>query len=247
MPIGYQKEIDTKEQSQLEKIIRYCLMVEQKTDIALTSAIAVNDTTINVSAGHGFTNSVGERVVIFEGTHFVQLKINSINVNALTVDAPFDYAFTTAAKVIRGNIELNKDFTTQGRAQFRLYGEVVPIDLTEINVSMTHVSAGDDGKFGGIDSLTKAIVFRRDNNEITNYGTYYNNGDFRLSGYDIVYAAKGPGGIESTSCRLNLVKTFGKEIRIYNNDSFYLLLNSNLTGLSSFRICVSGSFTSGEY
>lgn len=246
MPIEFQKRIETLEQSQLERIVRYYLMRELKTDITLTAPVVVGTDYIDVSVGHGFTAVPGEVFSIFEGNKFYQLNVTSVSTNRIYTNIPFCCEFTTNAKVIRGNINLNLDFSSaNASAKFSLFSSI-PIDITQVNVSMAHGSAADDGMFGGITSLSKGVLFRHIDGSLENYGNYKSNMDFRLFGYDVVYTSKGPGGSESTFASLNLKNLYGKEIRLFDGDEFLLLLRDKLDTLTSFRVCILGSYTGGE-
>ena len=55
-------------------------MTEDKTDITLTSAASKDDTTLSVSAGHGFTAG-GEYMLINYGSYFQQSKVTSVATN----------------------------------------------------------------------------------------------------------------------------------------------------------------------
>lgn len=248
MPIGYQKRIETLEQSQLENIVRYYLMIEQKTDITLTAGTVIDSDAIQVSEGHGFTGVDGETICLWDGMYFVQHRVISVVDNTIYTGIPLCRIFSQeTTQVVRGNINLNKDCSLSSeKATFFLHNEPIPIDITQVNISATHSLAGDDGKFLGIDKLTKGLLFRRLDGILENFGNYRDNATFKLYGYDVVYAAKGPSGIESTFCALNLKNVYGKEIRLKQNDEFFALLQENFSALTSFRIAILGSYTQGE-
>jgi hypothetical protein len=76
----------------------------------------------------------------------------------------WNFVYSTSAQVIRGNIDLNKNFSsTPAIFKFTLDENSIPIDLTGINIMMTHSASGDDGKFGGITAISKGLLFRKEN------------------------------------------------------------------------------------
>lgn len=244
--VNAKNKIDVFVNDQTSPLFQYFLQHEQKTDITLTSAVSVDDTTINVSAGHGFTGADGEYLTIFEDNMFLSQPVISAVGDAITIAMPSDRVYTTAAVVIRGNSRLNIDgATTPTRFDLNLRGFTIPIDISKIVLTMTHTSAGDDGKFGGIAKLANGVYFRKENGFTFNLGNYINNQAFKDIGALIDYTAKGPAGVESTNIYVDLKQIFGQVIRMDSraNDVFYGYVREDLTGLLSFSVSLIGSYT----
>lgn len=244
--------IDVNLQSQTSPFFQYFLIEEQKTDILLTGDVSVDDEIINVTPGHGFTGIVaapGEHIVIWENNQSLQVEVESVATNAITVSNPIARTFTTeGAKVIRGNSQLAVNASGGIDFQMRIQDFTIPIDISKIILTMFHTPAGDDGKFGGIAALAKGMWFRKENSELFNLGNYKKNQDFKNRGAVVTYPAKGPGGTESTDIVFDLEEIFGQVMRMDSriNDIFRGQGRDDMTGLDSLIISMIGSYTSGE-
>lgn len=236
-------------QDQTTPPFHYFMMTEEKTDITLTAPIAEDDEIINVSAGHGF--AVGHMIVIAEGDLFEQVVVTAVNVNAITINIPMANAFTIAAKVIRGNRELNIDGTTPKEIFARIYGEgaTVPIDIINAKATMIHAGPGDLSKFGGISERTNGMYLRQTNGHKLNLANYKKNQDFEDFGWKVRYDDRAGGGGEySTIAEIDIKKIYGVAFRLFPEDSQFIkgMIRDDLTGLLSFRIMLYGQFTQGE-
>lgn len=258
MPIDYQKEIDNNPQSQTSPLFRYFLMLEQKTDITLTSAINENDMVINVSPGHGFTAVSGEHIVVRNGDAFTQLKVISVATNAITVDIPIANAFPITSGVIRGSINMNVDGSATS-VDFEYtsiinggVNPIIPIDLSTVIITMQHgANVPDDGKFGGLAALTNGIFFRKVNGSNQNLGNYIKNQDFKDNGAFVGYTDKAPAGTNATNIMFAIEEIFGQVIRIDPRtiDSVLGKVRDNISagaGMAKFSVSLIGSFTKGE-
>ena len=247
------KEIDVNIQSQTSQLFRYFLMVEQKTDITLTSPISMDDQIINVSGGHGFVAATGEYIVVRNGDLFTQTKVTAVNTNAITVEMPIASDFPGTSKVIRGNINMNID----GNAvptdfKFTFPGAQIPIDLSTVILTMQHgANVPDDGKFGGLTAVPKGIYFRQVNGERVNLGNYVNNQAFKDVGAVVEYTTKAPAGTNATNITLEIESIFGQVIRLNprEDDEFIGHVRDDIAsdeGMAKFTVAIIGSFTSGE-
>ena len=247
------KEIDVNIQSQTSQLFRYFLMIEQKTDITLTSAITMDDEIFHVSGGHGFTAAAGEYIVVRIGDLFTQMKVTSVTDNAITVEMPVASDFPDTATVIRGNTNMNID----GNAvptdfKFTFPGAQIPIDLSTIILTMQHgANVPDDGKFGGLTALTKGIYFRQVNGNRVNLGNYTNNQAFKDVGADVEYTTKAPAGTNGTNIILAIEDIFGQVIRLNprDDDEFIGHVRDDIAsdeGMAKMTVAIIGSFTSGE-
>lgn len=255
----YQKEIDVNIQSQTSSLFQFLLMVEQKTDITLTSPISIDDTIVNVSPGHGFTSTIavpvpGEFMVCRNGNSFFQLRVVDVNVNAITVEAPIDSAYPIeGTTVVRGNTRMDIDgLVTPVDFQFSFNGDAganVPIDIQGIVFTFqSGATVPDDGTFGGIPALTKGLLLRKVNSENFGLGNYTSNQEFRDVGGIIEYSDKAPSGTNATNIFIDIEGRFGQVIRLDPRipDRIFARNQDNLAGLDKFTISLLGSFTSGE-
>jgi hypothetical protein len=229
-------------------IFQYFLMRELKTDIILTSDVNINDSIINVSAGHGF--SIGEYIVLWSVIGFIQFKVKNVDVNAITVDAPCPVSFfITETKVIRGTIEMNLDFDTIGEKDyvFKTYNMIKRLEIMTVIITMRHLLPADDGKFGGIAALSKGILFRSTNQINANLGVYANNQDFKDRGANVSYTDSAPAGTYSTEIKFEIQDSFKQciEIDSQKDEYLYAKLRDDLSDLNLMHISLIGSFTEG--
>lgn len=252
-PLGHQTEIDTHAQSQTSQLFRYFLMIEQKTDITLTSAITVDDEIINVSAGHGFTTAAGQYIVIRNGDLFTQSKVTAVNSNAITIAMPIASDFPDISTVIRGNINMNIDGDASPTDfKFTFAGAQIPIDISTLILTMQHAgNVPDDGKFGGLAALTDGVYFRKINTTIVNLGNYTTNQDFKDVGASVEYTTKAPAGTNGTNVTLAIESIFGQVIRLNprDDDEFLGHVRDDIdagAGMAKMTVAIIGSFTSGE-
>jgi hypothetical protein len=245
-------------QDTFQPLFQYYLQVEEKTDITLTSAVSVDDEVINLSAGHGFALSKDQLITIVEGDLFEQAFITEINVgtdpNKIRMSIPSANAFTTNAKVIRGNKNLKVvgSVATPIDALFKFYDQAntfVPIDITKVKITMAHAAVGDDGKFGGIAELSNGgFYFRRINATRVNLGNYINNQAFKDFGAEVKYPDKGPSGTNSTEITFDMKNIFGQVLRLnpQHDDQVCGVVRNDLSTRTNFYISMIGSFTEGE-
>lgn len=250
---GGRGEYDVNVQSQIEPFFQYFLMRELQTGITLTSAVAVNENEIEVSAAHGFVAAPNEMIVIQEGNYMSQYLVLSVLSNVVTISGLTDLPFTTDAKVVRGNKNLNTNgsLATPEEASFKFYdaaNNTIPIDIATVVMHMVHPTAGDDSAFGDQTALVAPAYFRKIDGQLSNLGFYKNNGDFRNYGAEVIYTDKAGGGAHSTSIIFHLIDSFTKEIRLDAklNDEVYFYNPGLLSGLTTFFISILGSLTSGE-
>lgn len=229
-------------------IFQYFLMRELKTDILLTSDININDSIINVSAGHGFV--VNNYIVLWSLIGFVQFKVKAVNTNAITVDAPCPVPFSISeTKVIRGTIEMNLDFDAIGEKDyvFKTYNMIKRLEIMTVIITMRHLLSADDGKFAGIAALSKGVIFRSTNQINANLGVYTNNQDFKDRGAVVNYTDSAPAGSYSTEIKFQIQDAFKQCIEIdpQKNEYLYATLRDDLSDLNLMHISLIGSFMEG--
>jgi len=247
--------IDVHIQSQTSQLFRYILMQEIKTDITLTSAASVDDTVINVSAGHGFVGPVtapGEYIVLRSGDFFAQVKTKSVTDNAVTIVVPLDTAFTVDAEVIRGSSYMNVDGSSAPVSFVCSLGDsggVVPVDVQKVLITMqSGATVPDDGTFGGIPAIANGVYFRKNNTAPVNLGNYTSNQAFREIGGNIDYTQKAPAGTYATNIIIDIQEAFGQVIRLNprTGDTIGAIVRDDIDALAFFTISLLGSYTEGE-
>jgi hypothetical protein len=250
MRTGFRKsEIDVFIQDQDSPPFQYYLMREDKTDITLTSPVSKNDTVVSVSAGHGFT-ATGEQIVIMENGLWIQTEVKSVATNDITLVSPSGVAFTTGATVIRGVIDMNVDASgAEQEFVFNMRQSIIPIDVQCAHIIIWNVSvAGDDGKFGDLAALTNGVRFLKANTVDQNLGVYKSNSDFREFGAGVEYTDKSGAGTYAVNMVFRLKETYGIVIRIdpRTTDILKAVVRDKLDTLNRFRVSVIGQLTVGE-
>ena len=249
--------IDVHIQSQTSNLFQYFLMDEQKTDIGLTSAVTLDDETINVTAGHGFTGAAGEYLVIRNGDEFTQLKVTGVATDAISIEMPISRGYPLSAVIVRGNINMNIDGNAVPTT-FKYCNHTneipvtIPIDISTVIITMQHgTNVPDDGKFGGLTALSKGIYFRKINNTSVNLGNYITNQSFKADGGIVEYTTKAPAGTNGTNIVFNIEEIFGQVIRLdpRSGDKFTSDVRDDIdavSGMALLTVSIIGSFTKGE-
>ncbi len=248
------KELDVNIQSQTSPLFQYLLMNELKTDITLTTEIEVDDEVINVSSGHGFIAAAGEFMVGRNGDAFFQLKVISVDSNAITVESPADNAYPiSGTSIIRGNINMNVNgSSTPVDFEYTFNGDqnaITPIDVQTVVFSFqSGETTPDDGTFGGIPAVALGLLIRKVNGDNVGLGNYTSNQEFRDVGAIVEYTDKAPAGTHATNIRIDIEESFGQVIRIDPRvpDSIFAKVRDAMQALDKFTMSILGSYTSGE-
>lgn len=216
--------------------------------LTLDSDTVIDSRTITMTTGHGLVSN--DYIIILQENgepQFFFSKIISVATDVLTLDTLVPYAFlSTLAEVTQYDPELNKDgSTTVYKAEIRNPFSF-SIDVTRFIFHMTDASAMDDGTFGGLPALTNGIALRKN---IPGEGNqhYWNcktNGNIGELSFDKEYDDKAPAGVYGFSSRLTYAgpSKHGVAIRLETGEAIELLIQDDLTGLTSFNIMVEGHF-----
>lgn len=241
--------VEAKIQDQTTEPIKFSLMSHVKDDITLTADVAVNDTIVNVSAGHGFV--IGHTIVIWCDGYYIQSIVTNVATNAITIDRRIDRVFAMArSRVIRGvtNFGVNGSVTPV-EFKFACLELYQPIDLYSINISMYGAGTPDDGKFGGITAITKGLEIRMAYDGVAfNLGNFTANHVFRDYGANVVYTDKAPGGVNGVNINFRLKEIYGVVPRIYAgaNSRLYLTVRDDLSGITECCMSLHGHYTEGN-
>jgi len=217
-------------------------------NISILSNVAINDYDISISSVS--IPTVNQVVCLKEGNSFYQAEPLSVVSNGgdnytLTMDSPFDYAFTTAAY---GCIS-SSDLAVDGSVTPVIF-RVTPTDLDSgVEWDITRFilifggdgigaqnDAPDDGDFGVTSELTRGIVIRVSNGITKNIFNAKRNGELRARSYDLQYTEASKAGIYSVAMR----RTFagqnknGVTIRLTSDsqDELQIIIQDDLTEMT---------------
>ena len=210
--------------------------------ITLASNITLWAYTCTLTAGHGVV--VGNYIVFKEGDRFFQAEVIIVATNTITVDSPFDYAFTTAAVGQRCNINMTVDWSSTPRVFY-----VSPANLTNFKFHITHISlvirSGNDmdtSKFGSLTKLTKGCVLWTKDWAYKKLFNFKTNGDIGLYTSDLQFDPKAPSweyGLQATKYFTGQDK-MGVTLMLDSatSDELQMIIQDNLTGLTRFVVLV---------
>ena len=234
--------IDVMIQDQTSDIVDYYLCI-QLFELALAQVAIIESNVITVVDGTDVI--AGTYVCIQNKTRTFQAKILSKVGNELTLDTPLDFNFPiNGTSVNNRSPQLNLDGSTNVVVGSLGPNSGVKWDITRIILSMTHVSAADDGRFGGIAALAKGIVVRKSDGVHHTIFNAKTNGDLRERMYDLTFSDRAPAGQYGTAAR----RTFagqgknGVVIRLDGDteERIEIIIQDDLTDLTSFRVIAQG-------
>ncbi|MCK5603938.1 hypothetical protein KAR91_18770 [Candidatus Pacearchaeota archaeon] len=212
-------------------------------DITLSANTAIDDTDVDVVAGHGAI--AGNALCFAESGRHSQVIVLSATATNIVFDTPLDFAYTTSADVCRAEIDMAVD----GSSVSQIYRIKPPTgaewDIVRVLFHIEDTTAMDDGTFGGATALTNGLVLRVKNGITKNIFNVKTNGDFAERAYDREYVAKPPAG---TGHAMNVRRTFGGQdkngvvIRLNgdNGDELQIIIQDDLTDLDVFHSIVQG-------
>jgi len=211
----------------------------------LAAAVTLNSYTIQLTGTTGFI--AGIYIGIFDPTNkrFFFAEVLSLAGNVATLDTPIDFAFAAGTTVIPSTRNMNVDGSTTAR-EYVINGPGAGsgfrIDITRILIHITDESDMDDGKFGGIPALTKGLILRKEDGEVRNIFNVKSNGEFANLSFDFDYVSKAPAGTYGIRGRLSFAgqEKHGVAIRLGEGDSLKIIVQDDLSALSSFRIIGQG-------
>jgi len=207
-------------------------------DIALASNATLDTYTITLVGGHGTV--AGNVICLKQSGRFYQGLAINVATNVITLDSPLDFAFTTSATAFRSTSEMivNGSVTPQifsvsppAGTSWHVYG---------MDLAITDGTAMDDSTFGGITALTKGLVFRQKDGTYKNFFNVKSNGEFHLRASFMEYSSKAPAGSFGLNVELDFVDHNGCAVLLKEGDEMQLIIQDDLTGLSSFKATVSG-------
>jgi hypothetical protein len=216
----------------------------------VSTAVTVGDTDVVVASGADI--AVGNYLGIFcpdeDRFYFGEVLADNGGTPAtITLDTPIDFAFQVGDNVVSTTRELNVSGSLADPEIFLVQGagssSPLEVDITRIMITMIMDSAPDDGLFGNLDALTNGVVLRRIDGETRNIWNAKSNGDLGSLAYDVTYTTRTvPAGSYGLRCRYTFAgqDKHGVAVRLASGDSLQLLIQDDLTDLTSFRILAAG-------
>ena len=223
-------------------------MTKNVADTTTTGAVAVDDTVIPVADATGF--AVGQILTIFNvaADRITYGKILSIATLDITIDTPLDYAYPSGSIVTVGA----DDMAVDGSVTPQIFGIRNPdtgsigstYDVTRIIIKMLCATALDLSKFGDIaGGITKGIVLRKKDGEYRNIFNAKTNGDLKNLMFDFSIEAASGSQQDGATGRLTFggQEKLGAVIRLAPDEDLQLIIQDNLSTLSTMRVYAQGS------
>jgi len=180
-----------------------------------------------------------------ESTHPV-VKIINLGNSTLTLDRPLDVAWEIGdtVEIIAENMAVNGSIAAPD--SFKMFpprNSIMHVQAFVLNITMS--STGDDSLFGNLTKLPFGVVLRAYNGAAGRYGTFTSwksNGDIRMDMALLQYHDKAGGGLHSVAGDGKISERTGAvpELISANGDYLEILIQDNLTALSSFRLKAQG-------
>lgn len=161
--------------------------------VTLAWTVIIDTNTATLLPWHWFV--VWNMFCLKEWTRFFQAQIINVATNIITIDRPFDFAFTTNAITTRTSKEMNVDWSVTP-----VIFKVTPVwtnmkfDICKLIFHIEDNVAMDDSKFWWITELTKWIVLRKKDWVYKSIFNSKSNWDFAHHCSDIQYADHAPSG-----------------------------------------------------
>lgn len=197
------------------------------------------------------TPTTDHRICLKEGVSFFGGQVLSVVADGgddytLTVDSPFDFAFTTASgcSLMSSKMNVNGSVTP---VIFSMSPEGLDVGTQWVLRGLTvHIVDGadmDDTKFGGITGgIENGLVIRQTNEPNKNFVNIKTNGGFGDHGFDVKYVAKAGGGLYAVRNHVNFEESFGSSIGMESlavgSDSFDMIVQDDLSALTELHAFV---------
>jgi len=237
--------IDVTLQDSEEPIVGLVAINETGT-ITLDSAVAIDDYTLTLVAAHGVI--VGDVVEFYEGTRWFQAFAIGVATDVITLDRPFEFAFTTVAIGKKGTHNMNVDGSSTPvifRVTNKHMDDGEHWDISSFNLSITDQTAMDDAKFGGISGLSRGLLGRVKNSIYHNLYLAKTNQDLKLGFNEVVYSSKAPAGFFGLIAKTKVggQGNLGSIVRLHaiGDDEIQFIVQDDLQLLDTLIVLVGGS------
>ena len=199
---------------------------------------------ITATPGHPFVAS--DFLVLAEDDRVFQAQVLSVLGDVLTLDSPVDYAFPVIGTFLG---KVTHDLNVNGSVTRQTFSIGTPNIVTKdvhyrgLRINITDGVAMDDSKFGGITALTRGVTFRlvKNDGRRFNVANVKTNGDLGLFFDNKQYDNRGSGGGQySLEITWKIAQDDGTVINIEPGDSVEVIVQDDLTALTSFRVWAFG-------
>lgn len=208
----------------------------------LSAPMVVDSNIINVTGGHGIL--VGDCLTLQEDIHFSQFVVLAINVNAITVDSPIDFAYSTGITHKSGL----RDMAVDGSSAPVIF-ELAPIPgiswhISRMFFSVSSINKMDFTKFGSIAPLVNGCLLRIKNGNTHNVFNWKTNGAIITRGSSHDFVSKEGGGehaFVAESAFSGQAKR-GAAVRVSGDDgdAIQVVIQDDLSSLGSVSVVVQG-------
>ena len=217
--------------------------------VTLSADVARGDYILNLVAGHGAI--AGHTILIRELNHQYQGRVVSVSTDALTMDTPFGYPYTTGADANRGIVNMNVDGSSTKQEFYVTAPPTAGVDVHRHIIVIEDQTAMDTALFGGITALTKGVVIAArdsDGELIQVQQAIRSNGEWAERAYDVTYDSKAPsgffglrvrrswGGLDKSGAVPHMSGGLTDAMKIV------VIVQDLLTSLDSFRIIFQGHY-----
>ena len=243
----YLKEVDAVIQDSTSPlfIVKASNLIVETT---LTSQTAKEDYIVNVTSAASFV--VGQYLTIYNvaADRVFFSEILAINTLAITLDTPLDFEFPIGSIVSVGDNNMN----VNGSVTPVIYGIRNPttadipssVDITRLMFKCLTSSAVDLSQFGNIaGGLLRGIVIRRVDGEYQNVLNAKTNGDLKNIMFDFDIEVTSGSQQDGFTGRLTFAgqNKMGAVIRIGADEDLQIVIQDDLTSLTSFTVIAEGS------
>jgi hypothetical protein len=209
---------------------------------SLTSPTAIGDTTIVVASATGFVDGVHITLTDpVSGRYYTGHQVGAIATLTVTVDTPIDFVYTHDMTSAIGTLAAPIIYSVRAGEQSDV---PTTVDITRLIFTCTDDTAVDFTKFCGGPPLTNGIVLRRVDGYYQNIFNVKTNQDLANIMFDFVVAASSNPvqGVDGFVSRLTFggQNKMGVVVRIGPGEDLELLVQDDLTGLTSFTIVAEG-------
>lgn len=223
--------------------------IQNLTPTTLSVKANPDDRTVTVTSTAGFT--AGASIILAAaGNFYYGVQIGAVAGNVVTLDTPIDSLFPAGSIIFPGSHHMNVDgsSTTQifqiGPVGGPAGVSTIELDITRVLGYIEDATTMDDAKFGGGTALTNGIVLRVNNSTLSNVWNIKTNGEIGLLCFDTQYTDKAPSGFYGLRFRNTYAgqAKHGVTLRLQPGQTLQILIQDDLTGLTSFQMMAQGHF-----
>lgn len=209
---------------------------------AITSSGTVNEVVLADSTGFNVNDFVHINTTNDENTHPKILAVDA-GTDTITLDRYLDHIHNVGDAVTKVTTNMNVLGSLASPVTFNIEPPTGTVwHITRLIFEMTHGTAGDLTKFGGINALTNGCILRaRNNGQYNTLTNWKDNGDIKSDMFDVEFNERVPSSLYGTSGRGSFTKT-GSVVSLdgTTNDRIELIIQDSLTTLTTFTMKMQG-------